>query len=339
MDEPEWLRRNAPAAPPSAETTRRHRAQLRAAIAEERAGSAPGPRRPHRARPRHRVLLGATAIVALCALVAVVVTLAGTGDDTGREVATPAADTTAPAAGPRACGTTLPAQPSIPDGYLGPHAASAPEADTAASASQLVETWTSSTGSIEVRWPSDTDKRPWSDRPANSADSLVARPDAGVSTAENGVASRAILFRFPNQADGCDTLQFTIYGNDAATVAAVFDEIARQPFAPKDPTVATSSAASSLPTVVGCPAAEHGDTAALRGGQVTTAGFATPEAALTSFVGERDRRLLPTDYAELQLPDGSRGYVQTTPVGIVTTVLVTQSAGQWNVARWEASAC
>ncbi len=336
MDELEWLRRNSATARPSPETTRRHRTQLRAAIAEEGAAGTPPARR---ARPRHRVLLGATAVVALTALVAVVVTLAGSGDDTGRHVATPAADTTGPASGAPACGRTLPAEVALPDGFGAPQAASAAAADTPASASQLVETWASPTATLELRWPSDADKRPWAGQPADSGRAFDAQADAAASSAKSGSARRTILFRFPDQPKGCDTVQVTVYSADEATVSSVFDQYVQQPFVTKDPTVATNSAARSLPSVVACPAVKGAAATTVRGGPVSTAGFATPEAALTSFVGDRERHLLPTDYAELQLPDGSRGYVQTTPAGVVTTVLVTQATGQWSVARWEASPC
>jgi hypothetical protein len=336
VDELEWLRRNAPANRPSPETTRRHRTQLRAAIAEESTG-APSPRRPRRVPPRYRVLLGATAVAALCAAVAVAVTTAG--DDGGSRVATPAAGTTGTAAGQPLCGLKLPAQPSIPDGYRGPRAASASDADTAAVASQLVETWTSPTGSIEVRWPSDTDHRPWADQPASSADSFAAQSDRDVSTTKAGGARQAIFFRIPNQPEGCDTVQLTVYGEDAASVTAIFDRLSQQPFVPTENTVTKTTAADALPAVVRCPAEKGREATPLQGDAVASGGFATPEAALTSFVGDRDRRLLPTGYTELQLPDGARGYVRETPAGVVTTVLVAQSAGQWGVARWEASPC
>ncbi len=284
------------------------------------------------------MLLGATAVAALCAAVAVAVTTAG-GDDDGRRVATPAAGTTGTAAGQPLCGSDLPAQPSIPDGYSGPRAASASEADTAAVASQLVETWTSPTGSIEVRWPSDADQRPWADQSTDSAGSFAAQSDRDVSTTKAGRARQAIFFRFPNQPKGCDTVQLTVYGKDAGSVAATFDILAKQPFVSTESTVTKTTAADAPPAAVRCSTVQGRENAPLQGGAVASGGFATPEAALTSFVGDRDRRLLPTGYTELQLPDGSRGYVRATPAGVVTTVLVSQSAGRWSVAGWEASPC
>jgi hypothetical protein len=340
VDELEWLRRNAPATRPSPETTRRHRTQLRAAIAEEGAADTPRPRRPRRDRPRHRVLLGATAVAALCALVAAVVTLAGSGDDAGRRVAAPAADTTGAATGPPACGSTLPAAVAVPAGFGAPQAVSAPMAPAAASASQLVETWSSSNNNIEVRWPSDTDRRPWAGEKPDPGANITGLADPEVTTTERGISYRSVLIRVPGERSPCDTVQLTVYGKDAAEVRTISDALARQPFAPTTPQVTGASTSDSVPTVVGCVSADGIGRATATGGAVSTATFAQPTEALADFVRDPNRTLLPTGYRQLNLPDGSVAYVnEPRPGVVVTTVQVTQRDTGWSVSRWDASPC
>ena len=341
MDELEWLRRNAAAHAPSSETTQRHRTELRAAIAAESAEGSPSRPRPSRTRPpRHRVLLGVATVAAVCAAFAGVIALADRNDSPDDRVDVPAAAGTGPAGTVPACGTTLPARVNVPGGFGPPQATSAPEADATAGASQLVTTWTSPSASLEVRWPADADQR----LPAGSSGS----PDTGRTgeiaefTTKRGDTGTTLLFPFPDQAKGCETVQLTVYGKDAAAARAVIDTLKQQPFVSTEPTVASTATADSLPTVVACPS-EKG---ALTSVPVHDVSVSTPAAispdpvtALTAFVGQSKFRLMPTGYDELRLPDGSYGYVKQTRAGVVTTLHVTAVGGGWAVTSREASSC
>jgi hypothetical protein len=261
----------------------------------------------------------------------------------GAPVASGATTTTTAAA---ACSGPPPAQLAIPSGFGTGRAGPAAGSDTPPASTQQVTTWTSDRATIEQRWPSDANRRPWDqsslapDGPSGIAEDVVV--DAG------GGAHRTLLFGFANQAKGCETLQVTVYGADADTVRSVSDGLVHSPFVSPEPLVTTSRAAAAIPGVVACEAeatASSGvDTTTSKAtvdGAVTGTGaaFGRPEDALAAFlVGEP--QLFQHGYDELQLADGSVAYVkQVRPGVVVTAVHVTADAIGWSARDWRASGC
>src|SRR3954452_7440147 len=240
MDELEWLKENSPSARPSREVTSRHRTQLRAAIAAERADGT-RPRRPRRERrSRHRVLVTTAVIVALCAAGAGVIALTSSGGDDGATVGAPVSHesiTTAPA---QACAGAPPKELAVPAGFGTAVAAPAKDAAAAPSSTQQVTSWTSGQATIEQRWPADAAKVP--ERTGKLPDdSISAVSDQFAKVDGQGVARQTIVFSFGGQAAGCADLQVTISGRDAAAVETITSELVHTPFRSNEPLVTTTA--------------------------------------------------------------------------------------------------
>jgi hypothetical protein len=344
MDELEWLRRNSPPTTPSPDVTQRHRTELRAAIATEGADGTP-PRRPRRRmRSRHRVLVSAALVVVLCAIGAAVVALTSDGGDHGSRIGAPAASgSSTPTTATAECSGPLPAQLAIPSGFSTGRAGPAAQADTAPTSTQQVTTWSSDKVTIEQRWPSDANQRPW-DLSGFSSDGISGVADDVIG--DKVGAHRTLLFGFPNQPKDCGTLQVTVYGADAATVRSVSDALLQRPFVSPEPLVTTSQAATAIPDVVACEAKASssssidGITAKATVDATTTVGAsASPTDALASFLAG-EPQLFQHGYDELRLDDGSVAYVkQVRPGAVVTAVHVTAAANGWSVHDWRASGC
>jgi hypothetical protein len=347
MDELEWLKEHSPSTQPSRDTVRRHRTQLRAAIASE---SAEGirPRRVRRERrSRHRVLVTTTAVVAACALGAGIVALATTGGDDRAEVAASGPSDTTSAAPTPACAGAPPAQLAVPAGFGNAVAAPAEHASAAPARTQSVTSWVSGSTTIEQRWPADANKVP--ERLGRlAAGEMSSVADGHAIDDGNGLAHRTIVFVFGGQAPGCETLQVTVYGDEKA-VETVTDALIAAPFPSSEPlvsTTATAAAVESTPPVVACrgpqvqpvvPAAAVPVVATI-GGRVDGDGFAQPADALAHFLPEM-KTLAQHGYRELRLPDSSIVYVKDVAGNVVTTVHVVTTKAGWTVADWQASGC
>jgi hypothetical protein len=352
VDELEWLKDHSPSTRPSRDTTRDHRTQLRAAIATEGADGGPPHRRPRpRARGRHRVLVTTACVVVLCAIGGLVVALTSAGGDHGSRIGAPVASgaTTTTTKKKTECSGPPPAQLAIPSGFstgrAGPAAGGSEPAPTS---TQQVTTWTSDGATIEQRWPSDANRRPW-DQTGVAPDGVSGITEDVIVDADGG-AHRTLLFGFPNQPKGCETLQITVSGSDAATVRSVSDGLVQSPFVSPEPVVATSRAATAIPAVVACEATATATAtassavdgispAATVDGTATGAAFGRPGDALVSFLAG-EPRLFQHGYDELHLADGSVTYVkQVRPGVVVTAVHVTAAAAGWSVNDWKASGC
>lgn len=347
MDELEWLRKKSPPTEPSRDTTRRHRTQLRAAIATEGAAGA-RPRRPRRGlHVRHRVLVTSVVVVVLCVAGAGVIALASRGGDGGGQIGAPAASGSTPTTTAVACIGQPPAQLDVPAGFGSGVAAPAAQATTQPASTQQVTSWSSQAATIEQRWPADAGQGPWSSgraAPPNGAIASVA--DSDVTLDGNGTYHRSVFFSFPNQAQGCETLQITVYGSDKATVGTLSNDLIRAPFRSPQPLVTTTAAAAAAPTVAACEAVARNGTTGLAapaiattGGGVALASFAQPADALAQFLASR-RQLIQHGYEELHLDDGSITYAEEVRPGVVvTTVHVSATKSGWSVDGWAASGC
>lgn len=350
MDELEWLKAKSPSTRPSRDVTRRHRTQLRAAIAAEGADGA-RPRRPRRARPsRVRVLRTGAIVVAACAIGAgvIVLTSSGGGDhavDVGAPVSSssPTSTSTAPACGP------VPKQLEIPAGFGPAVDGAAAQSLTPPASGQQVTHWSSSDTSIEQRWPASADvAKQFGAGPGASADSGISAAAQPTSTVdEQGIARRTVVFSFGGQPAACSTLQVTVLGRDQAAVDGAVDGIVRKPFVASEPLVTTTGAAASAPAVVACESAAKAGAsdaatpaAATVGGPVVeAASFGAPQEALAGFLAHHPT-LLSSGYQQLTLDDSSVAFVKDVRPGVpVTTITVRATASGWTVTQWQASGC
>jgi hypothetical protein len=342
MDELEWLKRNSPSSRPTRDVTRRHRTQLRAAIATEGTDGT-RPRRPRRERrSRHRVLLTGAAVVAVCAIGAGVIALASSdGGDTGT-VGAPPTDAAASTTAPSTCASAAPKQLAIPDGFGNPVAGAAEDAAAAPAKGQQVTHWSSGATTVEQRWPADAAAAKAFGREP-SKDSIVSTA-SGVENDSRGLARRTIVFTFPGQPSDCTYLQVDVSGPDKSQVQAIADGLILAPFASTEPLVTTTVRAASAPPVVACDGARNYDTKtaiavdATIGGTVKGGEFALPTDALTDFLAGR-RTLAQRGYEELHLDDASLVYAKPGPTGVVTTVHVVATPSGWAVDDWQASGC
>jgi hypothetical protein len=289
------------------------------------------------------VLVTTAVVVVLCVIGGVVVALTSEGGDDGSRIGAPAASGATTTA-PTECSGPPPAQLAIPSGFNTGRAGPAAQSRTAPTSTQQVTTWTSDRATIEQRWPSDANRRPW-DQSSLAPDGVSGIAD-DVTVDANGGAHRTLLFGFPNQPNGCETLQITVYGADAATVRSVSDGLVSSPFVSPEPLVTTSRAATAIPEVVACEAnatasvtVDATTATATVDGTVTAAAFAGPTEAFASFLAG-EPQLFQHGYDELRLAEGSVAYVkQVRPGAVVTAVHVTAGATGWSVHDWGASGC
>ena len=340
MDELEWLREHSPPTAPSRDVTRRHRTQLRAAIAAEGAdGTRPG--RPRRAgRSRHRVLVTGAVVVGLCAVGAGIVALTSSGGDDARSVGAPAAsgpDSTVPV---RACAGAPPKELAIPPGFGTAVAAPAPQAPTPSS-TQQVTSWSSDRATIEERWPADAEVAAKLRVPDSPPEGFTGVADPDVIVDGNGAAHRRVVFILSRQPAGCAALQVSVYGTDADTVKALSNELLDQPFRSSQPLVTTTGAATAAPGVVACAGVAEKvavPVVATIAESVRGAEFAQPADALADFLSGH-RTLARSGYAALRLDDSTLAYAKDVDGKVVTTVHVAPTAAGWTVTDWQASGC
>jgi hypothetical protein len=337
MDELEWLKEHSPSTRPSRDITRRHRTQLRAAIAAEGADGA-RPRRPRRERrSRHRVLVTTTLVVALCAVGAGVVALTSSGSEHGSTVGAPASSegtTTAPV---QACPGGPPKELAIPAGF-GTGVA-------VPSAKQQITSWSSDQATIEQRWPADAAAAAKFGSLPGSGDSISSGADQHATVDDKGIAHRTIVFTFGSQSPDCATLQVSVTGSDVAAVDSLANSLITAPFRSIEPLVSTTGAAASAPAVVACEGVLETKASALAvpavaaiGGPVALSTFAKPAHALADFITSRPT-LARSGYQELRLDDSSVVYVKAVRSNVVTTVHVAPTTTGWTVTDWQASGC
>jgi hypothetical protein len=297
------------------------------------------------------VLVTMLGVVALCAVGAGVVALAtggGGGDrsSVGAPVTTDAGTTsTTPAV---ACAGSPPNELAVPAGFGNGVAGPAKQATTKPAATQQVTNWSSDSMTIEMRWPADADAVANAHilpTPADPGGGSMGSPGQ-VVVDKHGSAHQTTIYTFSALPPECANVQVTVYGSDAAAVGNLAHDLLLAPWRSTVPTVVTTAAATSTPTVAACPGPPEALAVAVKvpfvatiGGAVTRAAFPDPRAALADFLTS-DPRLLQQGYQELRLDDSSISYaVEARPGVVVTTVHVVPSNGGWMVDDWRASGC
>ncbi len=336
MDELEWLKEHSPSPRPSRDITRRHRTQLRAAIAADGADGT-RPRRPRRERrSRYRVLVTTAVVVALCAVGAGIIALTSSGGDESNTVGAPASTDAPATTSVRACAGAPPKELAIPTGF-GTGVA-------VPSSKQQVTRWSSDQATIEQRWPADADKVP--DRSGTTAaDGFTALSDPSATVDAKGVAHQTVAFVFGGQPTGCDALQITVSGDQVDAVEAITDSLLHAPFRSNEPLVTTTGTATAAPPVVACEGVADADTAklavpgaAIVGGGVRSGAFPQPADALAAFLTGKPT-LAQRGYQEQWLDDASVVFVKSVRTNVVTTVHVAPTSTGWTATDWAASGC
>lgn len=300
--------------------------------------------------PQRRVTAAvATLLVGLSALLAV-----SHVRSTGTTDLSAAASTDAILAPPvqqLACGDRTPMEVAVPLRFLGPISAPSGHAIRQPALGQLVLTWASATGHVEVRWPADAHNNPFiGDQ--GGADTDETRTGNGVlgaisPTAEpagNGRLARHMIFLLPTtQSDNCNTIQISVQDTDLARVDSAVEEIERQPFQSSVPLVVGQESPRAMPSVVPCSTPAGSPPSANRGAELTgpARASATPDAALAAFLSESPS-LLQRGWVMLSLPDGSVAYGNSGyggQPGYVTVVHMGAAPDGWTARSWEASGC
>lgn len=233
-----------------------------------------------------------------------------------------------------ACGTDVPPRLNIPASFMGPRDGSAVAKKGEPAAAQLIRIWTSGSGTVEVRWPSDVDKRPFT-----TGQGYMAMTSAGPILATGGTYVRYILLHLPGMQAECETLQVSVFDTDQARLTATVDEITRHPFTSGAPVVSASEDVDSLPMVASCAVPSGVAVTPNRGTEIEGPIGSTPAEALKQFL-VTEPGLLQDRYVEFSLPDGSKGYGNRgSTQAFITVVHVISSGPNWFVDRWEASGC
>jgi hypothetical protein len=249
----------------------------------------------------------------------------------------------APTIMPLACGNALPFELRVPSGYDGPFSGVAPGAPPAESG-QLVDYWQSTTGSFERRWPAAAEfDRMWigtDQRPPGSG--VIGAMAFSSRTEPDGRTSQTILVHVLDQVVSCQVVQLTIYDPDPGRVDATLAEmLAEGVIVSHIPLVTETTNADALPPAQPCQT-PPGVTSPNQGGAVDGgAAYPTARDALQAFVAQPETapRL---GYSEVNLPDGSVGYVYKVRdnddfVSIV--IHVRHDLDGWRVDSWDASGC
>ena len=234
------------------------------------------------------------------------------------------------------CGTELPVRVAVPRGFSDAVSGASSDTLAASGTGQLAVHWTTSDGSIEVRWPADVGKSPLKrDDPGFAS---MTRKD--LRPAANGRVARTIVFRLGDQPrPECRSLQIEVFGMSGETTNALTEQLRTRPFVSDKPIVVRSERVAGAPAVVRCQMPDGAAPAANQAREVVGSASASPKDALAAFLAGQPR-LAQYGYAELQLPDGSVAYSYEAPnAGVVTVVHVSQRATGWAVDHMEASGC
>lgn len=239
------------------------------------------------------------------------------------------------AAADATCGDELPITVPVPDGYEGPTLGPSADGTDPVESGQHVVHWTSSTGSIEVRWPADADAAVWGTRNIRDIGDVIQQDD-GTWRQTMGQPATGVTEA------GCTHMQVTVFDQTRTGLDATTEPLFSGPYLPVGtPLVAQSRPADSLPSAIACNAPAGVSTPPNQGGQADSAPAETAEEALAEFL-EDHRTLLAAGYIALHLPDGSIAYVQPAPdddSAYITVIHVTETTSGWQVDSWDATGC
>ena len=255
----------------------------------------------------------------------------------------PASNSTTTTAPPRnessSCGEVLPVQLGTIEGFDGPHPGPGPHALTPPAPGQLVDHWTSPTGSIEIRWPVDADAGVVITEPGQTGSGttgVAQAPDA------NGYYLQRTTMRVgPETPLSCRLVQIDVRDVDSARADATTLLVRRTLVPPAPLIISSKSHVGVVPSAIECATPPGVAPVPKRGGTTQQPAFATPAEALRAFLATQPT-LASTGYIEWLLPDGTRAYLLPAPAstGYVTVIRAAQTpAGRWTVTNYDASGC
>lgn len=256
------------------------------------------------------------------------------------------------------CGVELPFDMPVPEGYEGPIVGPGPDALTVPEPSQLVLHSTSTTGSVEVRWPADahgaelateaTEVR--DDLESSSADVIESEPEPGPTgrfTVGDTVTSGNL------GAGACESLQLAVADDDPTVASEVAEQILAALLGPggalgepAEAAVVDSLSAESVPAAALCDAPAGTEVPPNRSAAISPVAFyPTPQEALVAFLPTQET-WPQSGYVELTLPDGTVAYGQPgfgeadlDDGNYVIVAHVIQTTDGWAVDSWESSGC
>jgi hypothetical protein len=244
------------------------------------------------------------------------------------------------------CGEEIPSVLDLPTGFGEPIEDAAPV--SAAVPGQRVIHWTDGVRTIEVRWPADPallDVESPAHRDVSEAGlSVVTLEPSG--TPFGGTSAAGLAIGLTGGPEGCQYLQVTASGPEAASLPAIGDLF---DFTEDQPLIVGTVDVAAPPTVMECQGPP--DLAPPKDiGPVTGAGVhATPEAALEAFLAGDgtpppgvDQATLPASgYTLFRLPDGTTGVAWgSSPAGSYSVLLTVVPTGSgWTATAIETSGC
>jgi hypothetical protein len=336
MDELELLARRRPQLSPEASTVERHRAQLRAAIA----ASSDSNEAMARHRPRRRWLVAAAVVgIAVAAAGAWLVTASSTAPRDRVSAPPPSPSSLPPVASASGiCGESLPVRIVAPPGFVGPIPGPSQDATVPPAADQLVEHWTSPTGSIEVRWPLDADGIIVPSAETHPGSAGVIR--AGGPDDHGFYVARLYFDAPPHQLRQCQVVQVIVRDPDPARAEGTYQFILEHAFDVDRRLVTDTTTVDKAPSAITCAVPAGTPPSPNRGGPANTPNYPTPIDALHAFVAA-DETLPQFGYTELQLPDRTTAYGAPAPsgAGFVIVIHLAHAESGWSVDWWDASGC
>jgi hypothetical protein len=229
----------------------------------------------------------------------------------------------------------LPVTVSLPPGFDGPADGPSPGMSAPWAGGQLVQHWTSPTGSVELRWPSDRAGAFAEGLPGHSGTANATWTLRGTQTV--GQPEEVIVAYLADESPPCNVLDVIVRSDDRGAVTALAADIEAGLFAEDRPTlVIRSEDAPGLPGADGC---RGGTRIPNQGGPVELPPQPTARDALRAFLDQHES-LATGGYIETGLPDGSIAYRYEPEPGFVATVIhVAERDGGWSAIAWDAAGC
>jgi hypothetical protein len=248
-----------------------------------------------------------------------------------------------------ACGTELPFELPLPDGFTGPEPGLVvpPAYDPPADGSYAAH-WSRGGTDVDVRWPSSPPLDPTT---PHESDTPSVWLSCGPVPLEDGRLTANLNYSTSRLGElSCASMDVTVVAPDAATLDATIVEVrtaleaASGPFGVADEVLVVESLAmDELPEGIGCspPAGEDGS--GVQGGPVDLPTYATAREALRAFLVTQPT-LQTHQWTEVTLPDGTMGYL--TDVALpeeeptwATRIHVVPDGDGWTIVDWQSPTC
>ena len=212
---------------------------------------------------------------------------------------------------------------------------------------QLVNTWTSGTDTVELRWPADADLSDLVTSPSSAAGAAVSpyasTRSTGVQYTSTHRAFEYQVFRFTDFVPAtapvaCQTFQVRVFDTDIAQLTQVSDRLAGQIFRGAA-LVASSLDSNEMPRAAACHVPAGASAVPNQGGPIEGPAYATSARALQAFI--ENRHVPQAGYTQITAADGSVAFAwKALPTDDWAVVVhASLSAAGWTVDWWDAAGC